>query len=94
MLVADEENPVISPLSAYYALSMAALGANGSTLAEFEYVPGMSSRQLAPALFALSQDLTTNNRDTVINLAGSVWVNDEYTVKPAFNQDMTDYLWG
>jgi len=58
VLAMEEENPVISPLSAYYVLAMAALGAEGETRAEFEAVLGRPAAALAGELYALTQSLT------------------------------------
>jgi len=94
-LVADDvecENLVISPLSAYYALAMVALGARGATLDEFAYVLGQDPSKLAPELARLASSLMEVDGSTLLTLAGSVWICDNYTVHPDFNQAMINYF--
>ena len=88
----DTENLVISPLSAYYALAMAALGADGVTLEEFEQVLARDPFVLAPELAELAACLMTAGGSTELTVAGSVWICDKYTIPPDFNRRMTDYF--
>jgi len=92
VLLSGEENPVISPLSAYYALAMAALGAAGETRAEFEAVLGRDPAVLATELRALSEALTNTAGSTELNIAGSVWTAEDFTIAAAFEQAMADYF--
>jgi len=88
----DCENIVISPLSAYYALTMVALGARGTTLDEFAYILGQDPSTLAPELAGLALSLMDVSGSTLLTLAGSVWIRDDFTVHPDFNQVMIDYF--
>jgi len=88
----DCENIVISPLSAYYALTMAALGAGGRTLDEFAYILGQDPSTLAPELAELASSLMDVSGSTLLTLAGSVWIRDDFTVHPEFDQLMIDYF--
>ncbi|MCL2368255.1 MAG: serpin family protein [Oscillospiraceae bacterium] len=92
LLAGDEENPVISPLSAYFALAMVALGARGETWDEFEAVLGRNPAELAGDLAALTASLTDTGGSTVLNIANSVWVADEFTVDPSFAQVVRDHF--
>jgi len=92
VLALGEENPVISPLSAYYALAMVALGAGGETRAEFEAVLGRDPEMLARDLRTLTQQLTGTSGSTILNIAGSIWAAEEYTIIPAFAAAMREYF--
>jgi len=86
------ENIVISPLSAYYALAMVALGARSTTLDEFAYILGQDPSKLAPELAELASSLMDVDGSTLFTLAGSVWIRDDHTVHSDFNQAMIDYF--
>jgi len=92
VMALGEENPVISPLSAYYALAMVALGARGETRAEFEALLGRNPEALARDLYTLTRQLMDNVGSTQINIAGSVWVYDDVTIDPDFAQAMAQYF--
>ncbi len=79
-----EENPVLSPVSAYLALGMAGKGAKGDTLAEFQQVLGTDLECIPHSL------MTTLPRDLEgmkIALANSAWVDDQFEAEK-------DYLVG
>ncbi|MDR0273332.1 MAG: hypothetical protein LBI27_08460 [Clostridiales bacterium] len=90
--VVDDENIVMSPLSAYYALAMVSLGANGETSDEFTRVLGRDPHELAPLLAALAENLMKTRGSTNLSVAGSVWLRDTFSVHPEFNRAMTDYF--
>jgi len=92
VLAMGEENPVISPLSAYYALAMVALGAGGETRAEFEAVLGRDPEKLAAELYALARSLTYTRGSTALTIAGSVWTAEDFTIAPDFAAAMMDYF--
>ena len=87
-----DENAVISPLSAYYVLAMVALGAREDTLYQFQSVLGSNPQELAPELTLLAQYLMYTEGNTLLNLAGSIWIDDIYTINPDFNQAMIRYF--
>ena len=91
MLATGDENAVISPLSAYYVLAMASQGAAGQTLQEFDQLLGFHSFQPREML-NLTQNLTRNRFDTIVNIAGSVWIRDDQAVNTTFNQAMEAYF--
>ena len=92
VLALEEENPVISPLSAYYVLAMAALGAGGETLAEFSALLGREPGELAADLNHLTRRLTDTAGSTILQIAGSVWTAEDFAVNPTFQQAMADYF--
>ena len=71
----DAENPVISPLSAYFALAMAADGAAGDTLAEFGALLGLSGAELDALCAGLAQALMENAGSTELSIANSAWID-------------------
>ena len=76
----DEENPVLSPISAYIALSMAGIGAENNTKKEFASLLG-DEEDVKALCQKLMTSLPTETKDTTITLANSAWIDDTYTVK-------------
>lgn len=83
----DEENPVISPVSAYIALSMAGLGAENNTKSEFEAVLGDYS-DMTDICDNLMNTLPTSSENNIITLACSAWVDDEMNVYDSWISDI------
>jgi len=80
----DAQNPVISPLSIFYALAMADEGARGDTAAAFESVfdiPIEDARQVAA--YMLGQ-LSNLDAGTTVNVANSAWLDDSLKVEQAW----------
>ncbi len=71
----DSENPVLSPVSAYLALSMAGCGAEGTTKEEFYNVLGNDLLSLSDDM--MNRFLATGN---ILNLsiANSAWIDDAF----------------
>jgi len=92
VLTQGDENPVISPLSAYYALAMAALGTGGETLAEFSALLSRDPQALAADLMHLTQNLADTGGSTALRIGGSVWTAEDFPVNPTFQQAMADYF--
>lgn len=80
-----EENLLLSPLSAAYALGMTANGAKGQTLEQMEQVLGLPADQLSQALGGYLVQL---GQDKQLRLANSLWVNGKEEFHP--NQDFLD----
>ena len=80
------EPALISPLSAALALSMAANGADGDTLAQFEAV--LSGGAGLDALNALCQELTADYESlggsTECSIANSLWVDPDGMIRADF----------
>ncbi|MDP4088217.1 MAG: serpin family protein [Bacillota bacterium] len=89
------KNSLISPTSVYLALGMAANGADGNTLKEFEKLLGrydVNINDLNKYYYSLSKDLTGTNHGR-LDIANSIWYrNDDSTnVNNAFLQANADY---
>lgn len=89
------ENSVISPLSAWLSLGMAAKGAEGSTLTEFldVMVGGLPITDMK-SIHTGHHNLLffTNGKQCVIQLANSVWLQDGFAVKRGFLAD-NENIW-
>lgn len=75
----EEENPVLSPVSAYMALSMAGLGAENNTKKEFASVFGDYAD-----MTALCSDIMTtypvSTKSNTVALANSAWISENFSV--------------
>lgn len=92
-----ENNPVLSPVSAYLAMGMTGLGAAGDTLAEFEQVMGYDmhevSRNLMQALPAEPGTLPDGSgRESKlhVSLANSIWVDTQMEPLQSWLEDVSD----
>lgn len=76
----SDQNPVLSPVSAYLALSMAGCGAGGATADEFNNVLG--------GMDVFSDDMMNHlpqNGDYLnLSLANSAWIDEEFIVDTAW----------
>ena len=68
-----ETNPVISPVSAYLALSLAGCGARGETAQVFDAVMGGNLQSVSERLM---DALPADSEGTQVLLANSAWVDD------------------
>lgn len=73
----DQENPILSPVSAYLALSMAAEGASGETAAELENLLGENHRQLSEQCLQRFQGM----QEIELELADSAWLDQSLRVE-------------
>lgn len=80
----EAANPVVSPLSVYLALGMAALGAGGNTQSEFEALLGISNGNLASYCGELAAWLKDTAGSTVLAIANSIWVDDSAKLRDAY----------
>ncbi|MBQ7942561.1 MAG: serpin family protein [Lachnospiraceae bacterium] len=72
----DVTNPVISPVSAYIALTMAGNGAVGNTYTQFEEVLGEDMTAISDSMMNL---LPHDSEELIVALANSAWIDDEFT---------------
>ncbi len=77
-------NLVLSPLSAYVALSLAATGAAGETAAAFEAVLGLNAEEAAKACRALMASLASSQGGAKLFLHNALWMDDEIGVRGTF----------
>jgi len=84
------KNTLISPLSVMYALAMTANGADGDTLAEMENVLGMPISDLNKYLYSYKKSLPQGEKYK-LNLANSIWIDNEFDVKQEFLQSNANY---
>lgn len=73
----EEKNPVLSPVSAYLALSMAGCGADGATSDEFRSVLGDMEVFSDDMVNSLAQNGDVLN----LSIANSAWIDDEFIVE-------------
>lgn len=74
-----EKNPVLSPVSAYIALTMAGNGAAGNTYDEFLKVLGENGDMTVMSDYMMNA-FPTETEDLKVQLANSAWIDDEFTV--------------
>lgn len=84
----NETNPVLSPVSAYIALTMAGNGAEGITKQQFFDVLSKDGSMtiLADSLMNILPQKTENLK---VELANSAWIDDDFTVKDQWIGELT-----
>ena len=83
----EEENPVLSPVSAYMALSMAGLGAENNTKAEFASVFG-DAADMAGICNGIMTTYPISTKNSTIALANSAWISENYAVSDDWLSDI------
>lgn len=87
----DENNDLLSPLSAALCLALVNNGANGETRAQLETLLGMDTDALNRALYAYTSNLYSAE-DCELSLANSIWMKENaLQVKPEFLQTNADW---
>lgn len=88
----EGENQLVSPLSVLTALTMAANGADGITLDEFEDLFGMKIEDMNAYLYTLKESISNERCD--LNYANAIWVNKDNKIEldEDFLQAMADYF--
>ena len=90
-----DENIFISPLSAFMALSMVYNGALGETkeeMAKTLHVSGISVEQLNKANASLMAKLYEHTTQAELQIANSLWLNEDYHFKEAFQTNNETYF--
>lgn len=89
---AEGENTFLSPLSVLLCLSMAANGAEGETLAQFEAVlgGGGSLEALNANCASLLAEYAALGEESELSIADSLWLDGRVRVKDAFVGRCTD----
>ncbi len=85
--VGGSENPVFSPASAYFALSMVALGAKGDTLDQIRALTGDEN-----AARDLMSSLIEKRGETKISIANSAWLDHKYELNADYSEKLAEGL--
>lgn len=84
----EEENPVLSPVSAYLAMGLAGAGASGETREEFEAVFGAEMEGNAHSLL---YNLARDEENLKTLFANSAWVDDQLIPNEQWISDAQEY---
>jgi serine protease inhibitor len=90
----ESENVMISPMSISYALSMTLNGANGSTRSAMLgalRLNGISLDAINNSYKNLTEALLSVDKRVLISIANSVWTENDFAVKQAFIDILTNY---
>lgn len=87
-----EQNTVLSPLSVYYCLSLAANAAGGDTKQQLEWTLGGSVDQLDENCKALSEVLTDVGGSTTLEIVSGVFTDEAFAINEAYRNDVTKFL--
>jgi len=87
-------NPLVSPISAYFALSMAAAGSDGETQMQFARVLGTKTESLEKNVLctSLKKHLLSRKGSTDLSIANSIWLNQDFPVSKDYLQKIVDYF--
>lgn len=87
----DNQNGLVSPMSAVMCLALVANGTDGETRAQIEEALGMKIEDLNKCLYAYRQVLKTE-KDCKLTLANSVWYREKgLSVNESFLQTCADW---
>ena len=82
--VQENENFLISPLSAATALGMTAIGAAGNTRTQFEEMFGLSIEDMSTYMLSYLTALASEEKDVKLAIANSVWFDHSLIVSRDF----------
>ncbi len=87
-------NLFISPLSLYYALSMAADGANGSTYEAFKQTLGydLPREKTLMELKELYEQLIKDEDKMIVEIANSLWTDKSFKIKDKYYSELVEYF--
>lgn len=91
----DDNNLFISPMSLFMALSMVYNGADGTTkeeMAKVLHAQGIDANELNKANASLMTKLFQNLTDIELNVANSIWLNQNFHFQDEFAQNNQDYF--
>ena len=90
----EDTNPVLSPLSAYLAMGMVGLGAEGETLAEFHQTMGQGMQDISGELMQnipnWIYDIRQDGEDSILKVANSVWIDKRMNPNTDWVQSVSD----
>lgn len=73
----EQENPVLSPVSAYFAIGLAGIGSEGETAEEFNEVLGGSYQELSRSLMSRLPALSQED-GLWVSIANSAWLEEGF----------------
>ena len=89
-----DTNPVLSPISAYLAMGMVGLGAEGETLTEFERTMGQGMQSISGELMQnlpnWIRDIREDGEDSILKVANSVWIDKRMIPNTSWIQSVAD----
>ena len=93
----QDKNVCLSPFSAYMAFSLCFAGSDGNTAEEFKTVFGLQKEKAAEFCQGLYGNFVHReyySKNTKVNLANSVWIDNDYTpfVKDGYLKTATEYF--
>ncbi len=89
----QDENPVLSPASAYLCLAMVMNGAGTHTLEEFQTLLGGDVQAVDSLSAALHERLTDAKGSTILRIANSLWADDDrVTIEESFLKALGEYF--
>lgn len=89
-LTRNNQNNLLSPLSAALCLALVNNGAGGNTRTQLEGLFGMDTDTLNRSLYAYTSSLYSAD-DCRLSLANSLWIKEGLEVKPDFLQTNADW---
>ncbi len=90
-----EKNVFISPLSMYYALSMAGTGAANETYAEFVKLLGWENKTQEEVLVSMKDlysDLMPSQSGITFEIANSLWQKKGFPIKESYKNQTREYF--
>lgn len=87
----NEVNPVLSPVSAYMALSMAGLGSQNNTKEEFTSVLG-DDNDMTGICYNIMNHLPVSSENNVVTLANSAWIDENLPVSDNWIADINTIM--
>lgn len=89
----NDDNIFISPYSLFIALSLVVNGSDGETKEEILKAlhTNLQLEQLNEQNRKLFQNLNLQDEEIQLNIANSVWLNENYQFQKQFRQNMKDY---
>lgn len=87
-----EENPVLSPVSAYMALLLTACGSDGVSRTEFEQLLGLPFDQWGQSGTHLDAFLNRTRETLRISSANSVWVDEAAQIREEYLRQVSEEL--
>ena len=87
----DKENPLLSPVSAYLALGMVGMGAEGETLQEFQNILGSNMPAISQKMM---EQYPQDQEGMILTIANSVWVDQQLTPNGKWIAEMEEIFKG